>query len=149
VHEDAHSGEIRVTPELSIYEHELQFDFVRSPGPGGQKVNKVATGVQLRFDVANSPSLPERVRERLLRLEAGRITDEGVLVIHAHRTRSQARNRDDAVQRLIEAIRKAAVEPKRRHATKPPPEAKERRLEDKRRRGEKKRLRGTKYPDEM
>ena len=132
---------IRITPSISIDERELQLEFVRASGPGGQKVNKVATAVQLRFDVVNSPSLPDDVRERLIRLAGKRVTEDGVLVIEARRYRTQDRNRKDAIDRLISLIQKAAVEPKPRRKTKPTPASKERRLANKRRRSEIKRHR--------
>jgi len=127
---------------IFIAEDELHFDYVRASGPGGQKVNKVATAVQLRFDVADSPSLPEDVRARLLRIAAGRITKEGVLVIEAREYRTQEQNRQAAIKRLAALIRQAAQRPKRRRKTKPTAQSKRRRLEAKRRRGELKRLRG-------
>jgi len=139
---------LRATRSISIDEDELEEHFIRSSGPGGQKVNKTATAVQLRFDVARSPSLPDDVRKRLIRLGAKRITDDGVLVIDARRYRTQEGNRRDARRRLAELIRKAARRPKARRKTKPGPAAKKRRLEEKRRRSEKKRLRGPIRPDE-
>jgi ribosome-associated protein len=132
---------IRVTPTISIDERELQLEFIRASGPGGQKVNKVATAVQLRFDVTDSPSLPTDVRERLIRLAGKRVTEDGVLVIEARRYRTQDRNRKDAIDRLISLIRKAAVPPKPRRKTKPTVASKERRLKEKRRRSEIKRQR--------
>lgn len=132
---------IRITPTISIDERELQLEFIRASGPGGQKVNKVATAVQLRFDVTHSPSLPNDVRERLIRLAGKRVTEDGVLVIEARRYRTQDRNRKDAIDRLISLIRKAAVPPKPRRRTKPTLASKERRLEEKRRRSEIKRQR--------
>jgi ribosome-associated protein len=140
-------GRIRVTRTIAIDEGEVQLDFVRASGPGGQKVNKVATAVQLRFDVANSPSLPDDVRDRLVRLAGSRMTKEGVLVIDARRFRTQARNQRDAIDRLIEMIRQAAQEPKRRRKTRPTLASKRRRLEAKRRRSEKKRLRRSPPPE--
>lgn len=124
-----------------IDEQELDYTFVHASGPGGQNVNKVATAVQLRFDVARSPSLPEDVRERLLHQVAGQITQDGVLIIDARQYRSQWRNRLDATQRLIALIRQAAAVPKPRHATKPSRAVKERRLQAKRHRSETKHLR--------
>src|SRR3712207_1394568 len=110
---------IHVTQSIALDEAELQESFIRGSGPGGQNVNKVATAVQLRFDVRNSPSLPEGVRARLMRLAGKRLTGEGVLVITAQRHRTQERNREDALQRLIELIRQATEVPKPRRATKP------------------------------
>jgi len=125
---------IQITPAIEINQREIQLEFIRASGPGGQKVNKVATAVQLRFDAANSPSLPDEVRRRLIRLAGKRMTEDGVLVIHARRFRSQDRNRRDAIDRLIALIRKASVQPKSRLKTKPSKASKERRLEAKRRR---------------
>ena len=125
---------IQITPAIEINEREIQLEFIRASGPGGQKVNKVATAVQLRFDAANSPSLPDEVRRRLIRLAGKRMTEDGVLVIHARRFRSQDRNRRDAIDRLIALIRKASIRPKSRLKTKPSKASKERRLEAKRRR---------------
>ena len=125
---------IRVTPSISIAEHELEEHFIRASGPGGQNVNKLASAVQLRFDVRRSPGLPEDVRARLERLAGKRLTREGVLVINAERHRTQERNRQDARARLIELIRRAAVAPRPRRATKPTAAARERRLDSKKRR---------------
>ena len=125
---------IQITPAIEINEREIQLEFIRASGPGGQKVNKVATAVQLRFDAANSPSLPDEVQRRLIRLAGKRMTEDGVLVIHARRFRSQDRNRRDAIDRLIALIRKASIQPKSRLKTKPSKASKERRLEAKRRR---------------
>jgi ribosome-associated protein len=104
-------------------------------------VNKVATAVQLRFDVANSPSLPQEVRQRLLKLGGSRITAEGVLLIQSQRQRTQEQNREEALQRLVELVRRAAIPPKKRYKTRPTKASQERRLEGKRRRGLVKRLR--------
>jgi ribosome-associated protein len=132
---------IRITPDIAIREAELKLDFTRSSGPGGQNVNKVATAVQLRFDVFRSPSLPEDVRRRLARIAGKRVSKEGVLLIDARRFRTQERNRQDAVQRLVQWIRRAAEKPKKRIKTRPSFSSKERRLEGKRRHSETKRLR--------
>jgi ribosome-associated protein len=133
---------IRITDRLVIGAGEFQERFVRASGPGGQNVNKVATAVELRFDAARSPSLPEAVRARLLRLAGRRATREGVIVIDAQRFRTQERNRADAIERLVALVRQAAVAPKPRRATKPTRASRERRLEGKRRRADTKRLRG-------
>ena len=134
---------IRITPTISIDEKELTFEFVRSSGPGGQNVNKVATAVQLRFDVMGSSSLTEAVRDRLVRLAGKRMTEAGILIIDARRYRSQDRNRKDAIQRLVALIERAADEPKPRLRTRPTRASRERRLNAKSRRGEIKRLRGS------
>ena len=126
---------IRITPSISIAERELEEHFIRAPGPGGQNVNKLASAVELRFDVRRSQSLPDDVRARLERLAGSRLTREGVLVIDAHRHRTQARNRQDARARLVHLIRRAAVAPVPRRATKPTAGSRERRLQSKKRRG--------------
>ena len=132
---------IQITPTIAIDDSEIALEFVRASGPGGQNVNKVATAVQLRFDVRHSPSLPDDVRERLTRLGGKRVTTEGVLVIDARRFRSQERNRQDAIDRLVALIQKAAQKPKARRKTRPTAESKRRWLETKRRQSEKKRIR--------
>ena len=132
---------IQITRSISIDESELSMSFVRSPGPGGQNVNKVATACQLRFDVANSPSLPEQVKLRLRALAGRRMTVGGELVITARRYRTQARNTADAIDRLTALGRAAAVGPKKRRPTRPTAASRRRRLEDKQRRGQVKRLR--------
>lgn len=137
---------IHVTQSIQLREDELHERFIRSSGPGGQHVNKSETGVQLRFDAANSPSLPEDVRTRLLRLAGRRVTDEGILIIEAKRYRSQERNRTDALQRLIDLIKKAAVPPAPRKKTKPSAGHRRRRLTEKRRRSETKSRRGSVDP---
>ena len=134
---------IHVTPTIAIDDNEIHQEFIQASGPGGQNVNKVATAVQLRFDAASSPSLPYEVRERLLSLARRRITKEGVLIINAHRFRSQEANRQDAMERLVELIRKAAQKPQIRRVRKPTRTSKMRRLEAKRHRAKTKRLRRT------
>ncbi len=132
---------LQISPTLAIPDQELEERFVRSSGPGGQNVNKVSTAVELRFDVARSPSLPEAVRERLLARRDRRITDEGVLVLSAQRFRTQDRNREDARDRLAAVIAAALTAPKKRVATKPTKGSKERRLGAKRERSTVKRHR--------
>jgi ribosome-associated protein len=135
---------IRIDERISIDESELEERFMRASGPGGQNVNKLASAVQLRFDVRGSPSLPHAVRSRLERLAGRRLTRQGVLVISAQRHRTQERNRQDARDRLIELIRRAAVAPVPRRATRPSAGSRERRLQSKKRRGSIKDLRQTK-----
>jgi ribosome-associated protein len=127
---------------LTLDERELSETFIRASGPGGQNVNKVASAAQLRFDAKNSPSLPEPVRVRLMRLAGQRLTQDGVIVITARRFRSQERNRDDARERLIALIRRAAEPPKPRRKTRPSAARREERLAAKARRSAVKRLRG-------
>jgi ribosome-associated protein len=137
---------IRITPSISIGEGELEEHFIRASGPGGQNVNKLASAVQLRFDARRSPSLPDDVRARLERLAGRRLTREGVIVINAQRHRTQERNREDARERLVDLIRRAAVAPVPRRATKPTAGARERRLESKKRRSSIKGLRRARPP---
>jgi ribosome-associated protein len=137
---------IQVTPSIVLDESEIHEEFIRASGPGGQNVNKVATAVQLRFDVANSHSLPDPVRERLFSLARGRITENGILIIEARRFRTQIANREDAINHLVELIRKAVEPPKVRHKTRPTLGSKLRRLENKDRRAKIKHLRSS-IPD--
>ena len=132
---------IQITPTISIDAREIQEEFIHASGPGGQNINKVATAVQLRFHVADSPSLPDDVRKRLIRIAGRRITGDGLLIIDARRFRTQKRNRQDAIDRLVEMIRKAAEEPKPRRKTLPTPASKVRRLGAKQHRKDIKRMR--------
>ena len=135
---------IRVTDHISIDAREIEESFVRASGPGGQNVNKLATAVQLRFDVRGSPSLPAEVRARLERLAGTRVTRDGVLIIIAQRHRTQARNREDALERLVELVSRAAVAPRLRRPTRPTAAARKRRVEAKKHRAGVKRLRRVK-----
>lgn len=132
---------LEITDSISIDESELQFDYIRASGPGGQNVNKVSSAVQLRFDVRKSPSLPDDIRQRLEHLAGKRLSDEGVLVIEARRYRTQEQNRQDALQRFATLVQKATQAPRPRRKTRPTAESQRRRLEEKRRRAEIKRLR--------
>jgi ribosome-associated protein len=133
---------IRITDTISIDEDEIEESFVRSSGPGGQNVNKLSTAVQLRFDVRRSPSLPNDVAIRLMKLAGKRLTKDGVLVIIAQTARTQERNRAEARERLVDLIREASVKPVKRVATKPTKAAKTKRLEGKKHRADVKGMRG-------
>ncbi len=132
---------IEITSTIKIDEGEIQLDFIRASGPGGQNVNKVASSVQLRFDVRNSSSLEPAVKERLIKLAGSRVTEDGILIIEAKRYRTQEQNRFDATQRLITWIQKALEKPKERKATRPSVTAKAARVGDKKKHGEVKRIR--------
>ena len=139
---------IEITPSIRIHEDELDEHFIRAPGPGGQNVNKVASAVQLRFDAAQSPSLTLELRQRVIYLAGSRASNDGVIMIDAHRFRTRERNREDALERLVDLIRRAAHRPKPRKKTKPTRGSKERRLKAKSQRSGIKRLRGTVGRDE-
>jgi ribosome-associated protein len=136
---------IEMTPAIFLNESEIKLSFIRAPGPGGQNVNKVASAVQLRFDVVHSPSLPEDVRRRLLTFIGKKITVEGELIIKAHRSRTQERNKQDALDRLKELIKRAAIIPKKRKKTKPTKAATQRRLNKKKLHSKIKSLRRNKF----
>ena len=137
---------LKITADIAIDERELEERFVRSSGPGGQNVNKVSTAVELRFDLGGSPSLPEGMRTRAMRLAGRRLTEDGILIIQADRFRTQERNRADARERLVELLARAAIVPKRRIPTRPTRAAKERRHEAKSKRSRVKGMRRTR-PD--
>ncbi|OUJ06100.1 peptide chain release factor I [Acetobacter malorum] len=136
-----------ITPSLALDDSELSFTYILASGPGGQNVNKVATAAQLRFDAANSPSLPERVRTRLLTLAGSRATRDGVIVITARNYRTQQQNREDATQRLAELIRQAAHKQAYRVPTRPSKGARQRRLDGKSRRSSIKQGRSKRFDD--
>lgn len=132
---------IEITPSLSLDESEITLDFIRASGPGGQNVNKVATAVQLRFDLRNSPNLSIDIKARLEKLAGSHLTDDGVVLIEAKRYRTQEQNRADALLRLTTLIQKALIVPKRRQVTRPTLASKARRMESKKQHGETKKLR--------
>ena len=134
---------LAITPTISIPDAELHFEFVRASGPGGQHVNKSSTAVQLRFDVANSPSIPHGVRRRLLKLAGSRISNDGVLIILSKEQRSQLQNREAALRRLRDLVLEATKRPKTRKKTKPSRAAKQRRLDAKKQHSNKKRNRAS------
>lgn len=140
---------ISITADVAIDEKEIHMDFVRASGPGGQNVNKVSTAVQLRFDVRNTASIPIEIRERLIRLAGKRVTADGVLILQASRFRTQERNRQDAVDRLVQLVRRAAEKPKSRVKTRPTLASKERQLAKKKRRGRIKKMRGVVTGDDV
>jgi ribosome-associated protein len=139
---------LHVTPSIVIDDSELEERFVRASGPGGQNVNKVSTAVELRFDAMRSPALDDRIRDRLRALAGARMTADGVVVIDARRHRTQAKNREDAKERLLELLREAAIPPKRRRKTRPTLASKDRRIQTKRRRAQAKEGRGRVGGDE-
>ena len=132
---------IKITETFRIDERELQFEYIRASGPGGQNVNKVATAVQLRFDITNSPSLASDLKGRLIQLSGNRVNADGVLLIEAKRFRTQDRNREDAILRFTELLKKASIAPRKRTKTKPTRASKEKRLKAKKIKGEVKSLR--------
>lgn len=132
---------IKITPSIHINDEEIELNFIRSPGPGGQNVNKVSSAVQLRFNVQGSPSIPQDVKQRLIKLAGKRLSSEGVLIIEARQYRLQDRNRQAALERLVRLVQQACVPPKPRHKTRPSHAAILRRLETKRKRSEIKRMR--------
>jgi ribosome-associated protein len=139
---------IKIKEDISLDDSELDWEFVRGSGPGGQKINKASTAVQLRFDVRQSPSLPEDIKQRLIDLAGSKMTTEGVLLIDARRFRTQERNRKDALDRLIELVQEAAVEPRARIKTKPSRGSTEKRLNEKQKTSEKKRRRKRVSPED-
>ena len=135
---------LQITPTLHINERELQFEYIRASGPGGQNVNKVATAVQLRFDIINSPSLASDIKGRLIQLVGKRVNADGILVIQASRHRTQEANREDAIRKFTVLVRKSLLPPKPRKKTKPTTASKEKRMKEKKQRGEIKKNRQTK-----
>ena len=132
---------IRITPSIAIEESEIQLEFVRSSGPGGQNVNKISSAVQLRFDLRNTTSLPEHVKQKILHITGAKITAEGILLISASKYRTQEQNRSDAISRFINIIKKSSIIPKKRQPTGPTHASKLKRLESKKHRSEIKKLR--------
>lgn len=132
---------IKIAPNIILDESEFNFTFIRAPGPGGQNVNKVASAVQLRFNVLLSPSLSSEIKARIFDLVSSRLTQEGEIIIKASRHRTQERNKQDAIERLIEMLMRVAIPPKKRKKTKPTYASKQKRLEKKKRHGNTKKLR--------
>ncbi len=137
-----------MNPKAMIRPDEVRFEFIRASGPGGQNVNKVASAVQLRFDVRNSQSLPPEIRDHLLRLAGKRATSSGEIIIEARRFRTQQRNREDAMQRLMHLVELASIPPKVRHKTRPTKASELKRLQQKKHRSQLKRLRAQDFPGE-
>ncbi len=135
---------IEISPSLKIDERELTFDYIRAAGPGGQNVNKVATAVQLRFDIWENDSLPIDVKARLVKLAGKRVTNEGILIIEARRFRTQEQNRADAIERFVTLSQKSLEAPKPRRKTRPTAGSREKRLQSKKNRSEVKRTRARK-----
>lgn len=138
---------IEITPTVRLEENEIQIDFIRASGPGGQNVNKVATAAHLRFDVLHSPSIDPEVKNRLVKLAGSKMTEDGILIIIARRFRSQEQNKQDAIRRLVTLIQRAAIRPEVRKVTHPTITAKAARVNDKKKRGEVKKTRRF-VPDE-
>ena len=132
---------IKITSTVQLEEREVHYDLIRASGPGGQNVNKVSSAIQLRFDIRNSPSINDEVKDRLIRLAGNRVTNEGILVIEARRYRTQEQNRADALRRLVTWIEKALAIPKKRKATRPSVTARAKRMGEKKKRSQTKRIR--------
>lgn len=135
---------IRITNNIFINEDDIEIKFIRSPGPGGQHVNKVESAVQIKFNAKECNSIPEDMFERLKRIAGQKITSDGVIVISSNNTRSQLRNKENAFERLVGILRDASIKPKKRRITKPSKASKRRRIENKKKRGETKKLRSKK-----